>query len=43
MLIYTSKLRFLACFCLFSAASATFFNNLSVTPKGADRRISPLF
>ena len=29
MLIYTSKLRFLACFYLVSAASATFFNSLS--------------
>jgi hypothetical protein len=28
MLIYTSKLRFLACFCLVLPASPTFFNNL---------------
>ena len=28
MLIYSSKLRFLACFCLVSAASPTFFNGL---------------
>ena len=28
MLIYTSKLRFLACFCLVSAASPTFLNGL---------------
>jgi hypothetical protein len=30
MLIYTRKLRFLACFCLASAASLTFFNTLSM-------------
>lgn len=29
MLIYSSKLRFFACFRLASAASATFFNGLS--------------
>ena len=28
MLMYKSTLRFLACFCLVSAASPTFFNGL---------------
>ncbi|MDP3816615.1 hypothetical protein, partial [Pseudomonas sp.] len=40
---YTSKLRFLACFCLVSAASATFFNNLLRNTQGGWSQGQPPF